>query len=75
MHYSEFVAYESDWKTTNLRRGQLIDKKVRRTITKDETLELVNLQAYAEYHIEKVSPRPTQLLEELENILHEMRPS
>jgi len=63
----DFVNYESDWPSANRRRGELVDKEIDKTITSTEALELAGLQAYADYYLEKVSPRPTQILEELEN--------
>jgi hypothetical protein len=67
MGFSDFVAYASDWPSTNRRRGKLVDKEIDGTITSDEAAELVGLQAYADYYLEKVSPRPTHALEELED--------
>jgi hypothetical protein len=64
---TEFVAYESNWVATNRRRGELVDKEISGTITAPEVVELAGLQAYADYYLEKVSPRPTRVLEELEN--------
>jgi hypothetical protein len=65
--FSDFVAYESNWPAANRRRGELIDKEISGTITREEATELERLQAYADYYLEKASPRPTHLLEELEN--------
>lgn len=65
--FSAFVAYESDWPAANRRRSELVDKEIAGTITSDEATELAGLQAYADYYLEKVSPRPTHVLEELEN--------
>jgi hypothetical protein len=67
IHLSDFVAYESDWPSANQRRGELVDKEIGGTITTGETSELVGLQAYADYYLERVSPRPTHFLEELED--------
>jgi len=67
MSLSDFMAYESDWPTANRRRGELVDKEIGGTITSGEAAELAGLQAYADYYLEKVSPRPTHFLEELEN--------
>ena len=66
MRLVDFLAYESDWPSTNRRRGELIDKEIDGTITSDEAVELAALQAYADYYLQKVSPRPTDVLEELE---------
>lgn len=54
------------WPATNRERGQLIDKNIAGTITAEERARLDVLQAYADYHLQKVSPRPTGLLDELE---------
>jgi type I restriction-modification system DNA methylase subunit len=67
MSLSDFVAYESDWPSANRRRGELVDKEIGGTITSSEAAELARLQAYADYYLEKVSPRPTRVLEELED--------
>ena len=64
---SDFVGYESNWPSTNRRRGELVDTEIGGTITSTEAAELAGLQAYADYYLEKVSPRPTHVLEELEN--------
>ncbi|MEX2176704.1 MAG: N-6 DNA methylase [Pirellulaceae bacterium] len=64
---SDFVAYESDWPTANRRRGELVDKEIGGTITGVEAAELGRLQAYADYYLDRVSPRPTHVLEELED--------
>ena len=66
MRLSDFLAYESDWPSANRRRGRLVDKEIEGTITSHETVDLASLQAYADYYLEKVSPRPTHILEELE---------
>jgi hypothetical protein len=65
--YADFVAYESDWPSTNRRRGKLVDKEIGGTLTGAEAAELAGLQAYADYYLEKVSPRPMHVLEELED--------
>ena len=67
LRFSDFVAYESDWPAANRRRGDLVDKEIAGTISSDETLELAGLQAYADYYIERVSPRPMQVLAALED--------
>lgn len=67
MKFPDFVDYESNWPSTNRRRGKLIAREVDGTITGDEAIELAGLQAYADYYIEKVSPRPTGVLSKLED--------
>jgi hypothetical protein len=67
MRYADFVAYESDWPSTNRRRGELIDKEIGGTLSSNEVIELAALQAYADYYLERVSPRPLHVLEKLED--------
>ena len=73
---AQFIELESSWPATNRERGNLIDKDIAGTITADERARLDALQAYADYHLQKVSPRPTRLLDELERRLgdHRRRP-
>ena len=71
MRYSDFVAYESDWRTTNRRRSDLIDEAIEETITDSEATELAALQEYADYYIAKVAPRPLLELERIEKRLLE----
>lgn len=66
---SDFMQYERNWSHTNQKRGELIDKKVKGVISENETRQLNKLQAYADYYLEKHSPRPTQILEDLEERL------
>ncbi len=67
IHLHEFINYESDWLSANRRRGELVDKDIKQTITNGEADELAGLQAYADYYLEKFAPRPTDVLEQLEN--------
>jgi hypothetical protein len=67
--YADFVDYETDWSKTNRRRGELIQKRIKGTLSGAEHTELDGLQAYAGYHIHKVAPRPTRVLDELEDLL------
>lgn len=73
---SQFLEMENSWLATNRQRGQLIDKDIAGTITAEERTRLDVLQAYADYHLQKVSPRPAGLLEELERRMggHRRRP-
>lgn len=66
---SQFLEMEGSWPATNRERGQLIDKNIAGTITAEERARLDALQAYADYRLQKVSPRPTLLLDELERRL------
>jgi hypothetical protein len=66
---SQFLEMEGSWPATNRERGQLIDKNIAGTLTAEERARLDVLQAYADYHLQKVSPRPTRLLDELEQRL------
>lgn len=65
----DFVQFEEDWPATNRERGILIDKNVSGTISTEEQQRLSALQAYADYHINQVAPRPTHVLDELEKRL------
>ncbi len=69
VRYSDFVAYESDWSTTNRSRGELIDKEISSSLSDEEAIELAGLEAYADYYLEHDSPRPTHVLDELERRL------
>ena len=54
---------------TNRERGKLIVKNISGKMTAEERTRLDALQAYADYHVQKVAPRPTHLLDELEKRL------
>jgi hypothetical protein len=66
---SDFVQCEEDWSATNRERGALIDKSISGRLNAEERVRLDALQAYADYHIERVSPRPTDVLDEIEKRL------
>ena len=67
--YADFVNYEADWPKTNRRRGVLIKKNVNGKLTGVEGVELERLQTYTDYHLHQVAPRPTHVLDELEDLL------
>ena len=67
--FADFVDFEADWSTTNRRRGDLIDKDISGKLSSSERSELDGLQAYADYHLEQVAPRPTDVLEQLEDMV------
>jgi hypothetical protein len=69
VRFSDFVQFEEDWSITNRQRGRLIDKKISGRLNAEERTRLDALQAYTDYHIERVAPRPTHALDELENRL------
>ena len=69
MHFSDFLQLEENWSVTNRERGKLIDRNISGKLSAQERTRLDCLQAYADYHIQKVSPRPTHLLDELEKRL------
>jgi hypothetical protein len=69
VRFSDFLDFEEDWPATNRERGILIDKGISGTITREEQMRLDALQAYADYHIDQVAPRPTDVLDELEKRL------
>ena len=66
MHLSDFLQFEENWSVTNRERGKLIDKNISGKMSPEERTRLDALQTYADYHIQKVAPRPTDLLDELE---------
>jgi hypothetical protein len=67
--FAEFIEFEQDWTTTNRERCKLIDKSISGTLSSQERSRLEALEAYAEYHIDKVAPRPTNELDRLEQRL------
>jgi hypothetical protein len=69
LRFSDFLQFENDWSVTNRERGILIDKIISGSFTMEEQQRLDALQIYADYHIEQVAPRPTDVLDELENRL------
>ena len=75
IRFSDFLRFEEDWSVTNRERGTLIDKGISGTLSAEERTRLDALQAYADYHIERVSPRPTHVLDELENQLFSGSPT
>ncbi len=75
VRFSDFLEFEEDWSVTNQERGRLIDKAISGTLSAVEQPHLDALQAYADFHIEKVSPRPTRELDELERRLFSSRPT
>jgi hypothetical protein len=72
---SDFLRFEENWPITNRERGTLIDKSISGSLNAEEQTRLDVLQAYADYHIEKVSPRPTRELDELESHLFSDAPA
>jgi hypothetical protein len=66
LRFSDFLRFESDWSVTNRERGMLIDKSISGSLSTEEQRRLDALQMYADYHIEQVAPRPTQVLDALE---------
>jgi hypothetical protein len=69
LHFHDFVEFEKDWLITNRERGLLIDKDIAGRLTSGEKVRLEALQVYADYHIDKVSSRPSPILDELEDKL------
>ncbi len=75
MRFSDFVKFEENWPITNRERGILIDKSISGGLTAEEHMRLEALQTYAEYYVEKTSPRPTGELDALEKRLFSGAPS
>ena len=69
IHFFDFLQFEGHWPTTNRERGILIDKNISGSLSPEERIRLDALQAYTDYRIERVAPRPTQALDELEKRL------
>jgi hypothetical protein len=69
IRFSDFLQFEEDWSITNRERGMLIDKNISGRLNAEERTRLDALQAYTDYHIEMVAPRPTHALDELESRL------
>lgn len=59
----EVIAITTGWPETNRRRGELIDKKVARTITTDERAELNKLQSFASARQNLFAPLPMEQAE------------
>lgn len=69
LRFSDFLEFEENWSVTNREKGMLIDKSISGVLNDEERMRLHALQDDNDYHIEKVSPRPTHALDELENRL------
>lgn len=69
MRLADFLEFEADWSATNRERGLLIDKAIAKKLVADEQARLNALQAYADYYLDRVAPRPTLVLDELEGQL------
>jgi hypothetical protein len=69
IRFSDFLQFEEDWPSTNRERGILIDKNISGRLNEEEWARLDALQAYTDYHTERVAPRPTRALDELEDRL------
>ncbi len=75
IRFSDFLQFEQNWSIANRERGAFIDKSISGTLNVQERARLDALQAYADYHIERVSPCPTHVLDELENRLFSAPPT
>jgi hypothetical protein len=65
----ELLAITVDWEQTNEQRTQLILKKVKRTISPDETRDLDRLQELTDARLRLLAPLPLQELEALRDKL------
>ncbi len=72
--FPDFLQFENDWSVTNRERGILTDKSISGSLTTEEQERLDALQIYADYHIERIAPRPTLALDEFESRLFSNRP-
>jgi hypothetical protein len=66
---ADFLLFDEDWSTTNRERGKLIDRKIDGVLTPSEQERLDTLQAFAEYHIDQVAPRPAPKVDQRERSL------
>lgn len=66
---NEFLAITEDWQSTNERRGELIQKKVARTISPDERAELESLQRLTTILQRLIAPLPLRELEQIRDRL------
>lgn len=66
---AEVLAITTDWKRTSERKTALIEKKIRRTATKDELVELQRLKFLTEARGEYYAPLPLRQLAKLQSEL------
>jgi hypothetical protein len=66
---ADYLEFSASWERTNRRRHRLIDKRLDGTINQAEQVRLDALQAYADYHLDKLAPRPAHVLDHLEDRL------
>jgi hypothetical protein len=69
VRFSDFLGYEKDWSITNHERCDLIERSISDKLNTQECARLDSLQAYADYHLDRVAPYPTRRLEELQDKL------
>ncbi len=67
IRFEEYLELEANWPNTNRERGKLIDKEIEGKITESESVRLAALQAYADFYLQKTTPRSVKALEELED--------
>jgi hypothetical protein len=58
---------EQEWPAFNVRRGELIDRKITGTITESESIELAIAQKTCEDFLDEQYPTDTTLLESIES--------
>ena len=66
---SAYRGLTKSWEDTNQERGTLIDQSIRGELDTEGKARLNLLQAYAEFHVFDVAPRPRRDIEALENEL------
>lgn len=66
---STYRELAKNWERTNEERGTLIDQSIRGELDTEGRARLSLLQAYAEFHVFDVAPRPRHDIEALENEL------
>ncbi len=63
--HSDLVAVTRDWPKTNRRRGRLIDREIKGTISVKEADELEQLQRLADLRLDLICPIDFEELERL----------
>jgi hypothetical protein len=61
----DYLAITVDWSITNRRRDALIRKKIARTVSEEEQVELIHLQSLASSRVRLLAPLPLNQLEQL----------
>ncbi len=69
MRLADYLKFSEDWERTNRERHTLVHKELERTLSDEDKIRLDALQAYADYHLDRVAPRPFSVLDEVEGLI------